>query len=83
MEYYQELMNRVECVVEERIDVNMTVRFSSNGADVSLYCSEYDFEFEKRIYYRDMEIDSNPVLYIGNMLVRDFEEGLVRNIERK
>ena len=83
MEHYEQIMKRVECVVEERIDVNLSANFGNEGIDVSLYCAEYDFEFGVRIHYRDIELAENTVLEIADRLVRNFECELVRNIEVK
>lgn len=83
MDYYEEIMKRVKCVVEERIDVNMSVRFSNEGIDISLYCAEYDFEYAERVHYREIEYYENTVLDTVDRLVRDFERELVKNIEVK
>ena len=82
MEHYEQIMKRVKCVVEERIDVNLSAICGNAGIDVSLYCAEYDFQFGKRIYYRELEMEE-PVLYTANKLVGEFEQELVRNIEVK
>ena len=82
MEHYEQIMKRVKCVVEERIDVNLSAIFGNAGIDVSLYCAEYDFQFGKRIYYRELEMEE-PVLYTANKLIGEFEQELVRNIEVK
>ena len=82
MEHYKELMERVKCIVEERLYIAMVNNFSNEGDYVSLYCEEYDFTFAITVNYRDMELEDKPVLSIADRIVRNFECELVRNIER-
>jgi len=81
MKHYEEIIKRVECVVEERIWATMTPVFSDSGIDITLYCTEYNFTFTRHIYYRELELDE-PVLYTANKIVGEFEQELVKNIER-